>query len=322
LSSLLRKEIPPKVSINLCCYNGEEYLDETLQSISSQTFKDWELVVINDGSTDGSEEIIKKYALLGWPVVYHYQTNKGLGISRNKALVLSSGSYIAFIDQDDIWMPKKLEKQIKLFNKSQVGLVFSDVIFFNNQGQKKRLYKSKQYWTGYCFPYLLSQYYLSLPTVVIRRSALDLMDEYFDPRFNMIEEADLFRRIGYSWKLAMVNESLAKWRIHSSSGTYAKYNKVAEETSLMLEKYGNIYPDFNEKYRKEIVMLKKQVSIDAALSYIRNGDKLKARKMIGNFKSSGWKSLLIYFITYLPLFLITFMYKIKSRLVISSPVKP
>ena len=104
----------PLVSINLCCYNSEKYLRETLDSIVNQTYKDWELVIINDGSTDATELIIQEYQARSYPIVYHYQKNNGLSKSRNKALQLSKGKYIAFIDHDDIWIAEKLQKQILL----------------------------------------------------------------------------------------------------------------------------------------------------------------------------------------------------------------
>ena len=78
-----------KVSINLCCYNSEKYLKETLDSIVKQTYKDWELVIINDGSCDSTESIIDHYIEQGHPIVYKYQKNQGLSSSRNEAIKLS-----------------------------------------------------------------------------------------------------------------------------------------------------------------------------------------------------------------------------------------
>ena len=129
--------MPPKVSINLCCYNGEKYLEETLQSIFLQTYTDWELVVVNDGSTDSTERIIKSHKAAGKPIVYHYQENAGLGSARNKALQLSSGSYIALIDQDDIWLSEKLEKQVRAFEVDRLlGLVYSDTYYIDQDGKE------------------------------------------------------------------------------------------------------------------------------------------------------------------------------------------
>src|ERR671930_69372 len=118
--------MPHKVSINLCCYNGEKYLEETLQSIFHQTYKDWELVVVDDGSIDTTERIIKSHMAAGKLIMYHYQENAGLGSARNKALQLSRGSYIALIDQDDIWLPEKLEKQVRAFELDRaLGRVYA-----------------------------------------------------------------------------------------------------------------------------------------------------------------------------------------------------
>src|SRR5438874_5550918 len=105
----------PTVSITLCCFNSERFLAETLRSIIDQTYKDWELVIINDGSTDSTESIIQTFIDRKWPIVYHSQQNAGLGRSRNKAVELSRGEFIALIDHDDLWEPEKLARQIPLF---------------------------------------------------------------------------------------------------------------------------------------------------------------------------------------------------------------
>ncbi|MEO8035126.1 MAG: glycosyltransferase family A protein [Acidobacteriota bacterium] len=99
--------MPPLVSVNLCCYNSERFLEETLQSIFTQTFADWELVVINDGSEDSTDAIIRRHQESGRRIVYHPQANAGLGASRNKAIELSQGKYIALICGDDAWYPHR-----------------------------------------------------------------------------------------------------------------------------------------------------------------------------------------------------------------------
>lgn len=271
----------PLVSINLCCYNSEKYLRETLQSIINQTYTDWELVIINDGSSDSTESIIFEFKNQGYPITYHYQENMGIGASRNEALKLSHGKYIAFIDHDDIWMPEKLEKQIPLFTDPVVGLVFSDAINFYENGNCLVLYNTFPYWEGNCFSQLLSHYFLSMPTVVIRRACLRDQDEWFDPRFNMIEEADLFRRISYRWKLRAINEPLAKYRIHKSGITNTRGGYLlADETFLMLLKYEEIFKDFKNRYSKEIGILKIKVSLSKANYLILKNDCIKARQCL------------------------------------------
>jgi len=293
--------MPPTVSINLCCYNSEKYIYETIESIVNQTYDDWELVVINDGSTDSTENILKEFINRGYPIKYHYQDNKGLGYSRKEALKYSNGDFIAFIDHDDIWLPDKLKKQIPLFDDPYVGLVFSDVIFFNDQGVNERYYKRKKYWTGMCFRQLLTNYFISLVSTVVRHSAIKEEPYSFDTRFKMIEEADLFRRIAYKWKLAMINEPLAKWRIHSDSVSWKNGNYlVAHETKIMLEIYDKIIPDFSVRFKKEINILKSNLNFSLAYYYLNNGENRKSRKILTSFQFFKIKTIILFFCTFFP----------------------
>lgn len=292
--------MPPTVSINLCCYNSEKYLEETLESIFAQTYKDWELVIVNDGSTDSTERIIQKYIADGWPIVYHYQPNAGLGMSRNKAIELSQGKFIAFIDHDDLWMPQKLEKQIPLFDDLEVALVFCDTVFFNEAGQSRRMYSYRNYYTGWCFSKLLTDYFLSVQTVVIRRTALNYEQMWFDPRFQMIEEADLFRRMAYRWKLNMVNEPLAKWRVHKDSLTWTKGYLFADETELMLEAYAATIPAFAERYSPEIQTVKKRIAVTRATHLWKQKRTSDARKCLSPFLWKNAKVFCLFLMTFLP----------------------
>ncbi|MFH2011550.1 MAG: glycosyltransferase [Pseudomonadota bacterium] len=289
----------PTVSINLCCYNSERYLRETLDSIVNQTYKDWELIVINDGSSDSTESIIKEYMDKGFPIIYHYQENKGLGYSRNEALKRSRGKFIAFIDHDDLWMPEKLEKQMPLFDDPEIGLVFSDSIVFNNAGSEKRFYGGQNYYTGYCFRELLKNYTLNIQTVIIRRSVIKSI-EWFDQRFNIIEDTDLFLRIAYDWKLAIVDESLARWRIHSNSLTQTKGHLVAGETDDMLIKFQKMIPDFIKRYGREVEILKSQISISRAKNLWKQGNGKAARKCLSPYFIKNKKILGLYIISYFP----------------------
>jgi glycosyltransferase involved in cell wall biosynthesis len=274
--------MPPIVSINLCCYNSEKFLRETLDSIINQTYKDWELVIINDGSADSTESIIYEYIEKGCPIVYHYQSNHGLGYSRNEAVRRSSGEYIAFIDHDDIWMPRKLERQIPLFADPEVGLIYSDAIYFNEDGDSSILYQSNAHYTGRCFRQLLTDYFLCLQTVVIRKAALDSLTHWFEAEFNMCEDPDLFTRIGYKWKLAMINEPLAKWRVHSLSQTWTvgKGVRFADELNAMLEKYEKIIPNFSADYAHEIALLRMKNGINKAMFMWRDGKNNEARRIL------------------------------------------
>lgn len=213
--------MPPTVSINLCCYNSEKYLEETLQSIFAQTYKDWELVVINDGSTDSTEQIIQKYINDGWPIIYHYQSNAGLGASRNKAIELSTGEFIAIIDHDDLWSPSKLAKQIALFaGRPQIGLVYTEesILYHYLEGVTELVYNTYSYHRGKVLLQLVLKDFITCSSIMVRTEAINRVG-LFNPEFKQAEEYDLILRIAEEFEMDYVDEPLVIYRLHSSNAS-------------------------------------------------------------------------------------------------------
>src|SRR5512143_2725744 len=106
-----------KVSIILPTYNRARFLESAIASITSQSFTDWELVVVDDGSTDDSRELIEDLlAAIPNPTRYHYQPNGGVGRARNVGLGLARGRYVAFFDSDDLWHPSYLRSAIEVLD--------------------------------------------------------------------------------------------------------------------------------------------------------------------------------------------------------------
>ncbi|MBR3430978.1 MAG: glycosyltransferase family 2 protein [Clostridia bacterium] len=106
------------VSIITPCYNGEKYIGETIDSVLSQTYTDWEMIIIDDGSKDNSAEVIKQYT--DPRIKYFRQENAGSAAARNNGLRRAEGQYIALLDADDLWRPEFLEKQIKIMKEKNV----------------------------------------------------------------------------------------------------------------------------------------------------------------------------------------------------------
>jgi glycosyltransferase involved in cell wall biosynthesis len=126
----MQEEIKKKslTSIIIPCYNGEKYIGQAIESVLNQTYASFELIIINDGSTDGSEIKIKEYCLLDSRIKYYSQSNKGVSTARNEGIKISTGEYIAFLDADDAWEPENLETKIKtLIENKDVDWVFSDM---------------------------------------------------------------------------------------------------------------------------------------------------------------------------------------------------
>ncbi len=291
----------PGVSINLCCYNSARYLAETLRSIVSQTYTDWELVIVNDGSTDETETIIRGVMAEGWPIVYRYQANEGLGSARNRALELSTGELVAFIDHDDLWLPEKLAKQVVLFDRDpDVGLVFCNTLFFNQAGRSWPQHGRRKPPRGDVFRDLLARYFLSLETVIVRRTALTELNEWFDPSFTMAEEVDLFLRIAHRWKADYVDELLAKWRIHPDSLTQTKRERFAVEFDVILGKLGAKIKGFEQRYSAEILAMRRMIARQRAQSAWKNGDVPGCRALLRRHVRHDPKSLILYGLTVLP----------------------
>lgn len=118
----------PLVSIIIPCYNAQSTISQTIESVINQTYKDWEMLIIDDCSSDNSGEIIKKYVSRDIRIKY-FQTPAPTGspsIPRNIGLENANGTYVAFLDADDLWLPKKLESQIEFMEQNNINFVYSD----------------------------------------------------------------------------------------------------------------------------------------------------------------------------------------------------
>jgi len=300
----------PLVSIIMNCHNGERYLNEAIDSAYSQTYKTWEIIFWDNASTDRSAEIAKSYDhRLRY---FRSEAKANLYEARNFALKNARGEFIAILDTDDLWMAEKLERQIPLFKDDQVGIVFSDAIYFNNKGQTKQLYKTRPYYTGWCFRQLLKDYFICLQSVVIRRKAVFELDEMFDPRFNIAGDTDMFRRIAYDWKLEMINEPLVRYRIHSNSLVATRIDLLINEMDMMIEKYRRMYSDFEEKYKEEVTCMVRECHILDALISLKKGEPEKARSLARKYIPSSRRILGLYLLTFFPQAFINLVLKIRE----------
>jgi glycosyltransferase involved in cell wall biosynthesis len=210
----------PLVSINLCCYNSERFLEETLQSVFAQTFTDWELVVINDGSKDSTDAIVRRHIAAERRIVYHPQANAGLGAARNKAIELSRGRYIAIIDHDDLWAPQKLERLIPLFDRAEVGLVYSNADYVDARGAVTGRYTpAERMFRGRVLAELFLGNFVACSTVLMRRAALDEVG-FFRPDLHIAEEYELFLRLAERYDVDCIDEPMMQYRLHDGNASW------------------------------------------------------------------------------------------------------
>lgn len=274
------------VSVIVPVYNRETLVSQTIDSILSQTYKDFEIIVINDGSTDESLAIIKNYeAQFPNKVRVIDQPNQGQIIARNNGIRVAKGEYIAFLDSDDLWMPRKLERQIPLFEEG-VGLVYSGVEIIDEKGSTVRVEPADASITGYIFPQLLVKNRMTGGTVVVTAEALRRVG-LFSSDFQAAENWDLWLRICKTYRACTVADPLTKYRIHSSNMSSDAQLMIRAKLQIM-EKHSDIgsqdsqiarfsrlaYADYH--YRKGI-------------NFFSNGDYSFARKEFISVFSFSYK---------------------------------
>ncbi|MES2240845.1 MAG: glycosyltransferase family 2 protein [Bacteroidota bacterium] len=140
----------PLVSVIIPTFNSEKYISDTITSVQNQTYKNWEMLVVDDGSTDATHAIISSFLTDKRIQFYSLQKNSGTGVARNFGVSKASGRYISFLDADDLWKPQKLEKQLDFLIKNRLPFTFSFYDCIDEQGKslQKRVEAPKKmsYW--------------------------------------------------------------------------------------------------------------------------------------------------------------------------------
>lgn len=160
-----------RVSVIIPVYNVEKYIHKTIESVLAQTYQDIEIILVDDCSKDKSAQIIAKYKKSHSEIVYFLQhKNMGAGAARNKALEIASGQYVAFLDSDDLWLPEKVEKQIKLMKEKNSPFSYTAIEMIDEEG---RLIKGKRSIKEICdYNYLLHNTMIATSSVIVDRNIL------------------------------------------------------------------------------------------------------------------------------------------------------
>ncbi|HBK83026.1 MAG TPA: glycosyl transferase, partial [Flavobacterium sp.] len=123
------------VSIITPSYNVAKFIAETIQSVQNQTYQNWEMIIVDDNSSDETVSIVTKYILNDSRIcLYQLQKNCGAGVARNKAIEMAQGNFIAFLDADDLWKPEKLEKQLRFMQEQNIPFTYSFYEIINENG--------------------------------------------------------------------------------------------------------------------------------------------------------------------------------------------
>jgi glycosyltransferase involved in cell wall biosynthesis len=196
--------------------NGEKYLDEAIASVLEQSFRNFEFIIIDDGSTDDTHGILQRYAKIDKRICVHRQKNLGLIASLNKGCRLAQGKYIARMDADDISLPDRLARQVNYMEAhSEIGVLGTWVEYIDESG------KTYGQWRMYTQPGLVGWSLifgtcLAHPTVIMRSDVLESLD-YYRLKALHVEDYDLWTRASFSTRIANLPEVLLKRRTREDS---------------------------------------------------------------------------------------------------------
>ena len=217
----------PLVSVVMPTYNSEKYIAETIESVLKQTYKHFEFIIINDGSSDNTLNIIKSYAKKDKRIILiDNEENLGNSRTRNKGISLSKGKYIFTQDSDDISVPNRMDDQVKFMEKNQkISVVGGYIELFDGESRKVlgiRTYPEKDEDLRKII-FFMSPF--AQPATMIRKSAIIEAGLYMG-RLLVSEDLDLWFRIGTYGKFANIGKILVKYRVHKNSLTGKKLNKM------------------------------------------------------------------------------------------------
>ncbi|MGM1056997.1 MAG: glycosyltransferase family 2 protein [Bacteroidota bacterium] len=249
----------PTVSIILPVYNCDKYIQEAIESILNQTYVDFELIIVNDGSTDQTSNIIKKFTNIDKRIIAINKHNTGLSDSLNTGLRIAQGKYIARIDADDLCLVGRLKLQVKfLDNHPEYIIVGSAVVYINENG--KKLGYSHVYITDKSIKKSLPKINpLAHPSVMILKSALIQINGYEINVRQDFEDYYLWHRLKKMGKFYNIPEPLIKYRLLENSlsrgGTkeyFAAVNNISNRGNITKEEYNKIKLLKNQKITKKI----------------------------------------------------------------------
>ena len=278
------------------CHNGEKYLRESINSVLSQTYQDWELIFWDNKSCDNSAKIILSYPD-GRIKYFLSNEHTKLYEARNLAIEKSKGKYLAFLDVDDYWEPTKLQKQISTFSKGKnLAIVYSNYYFKNEIKNSYKKASKNKLPEGMILDQMLKKFNMALLTVVIDRDVFQEF-EIFDPSLHFIGDFDMTIKVTSKHRVSCVQEPLATYRWHGSNESILKKDLQIKEMEKWAEKimaYDEISK--NRNFKKVL----NDIKYFRAMSFVMNGDLKNAFKLYSNL-TFGKEKLKLFFSLLLPL---------------------
>ena len=271
----------PKVSVIIPTYQHADFVGEAINSVLAQAYTDYEIILVDDGSTDGTKQIAAAY---GNQIRYIYQDNRGLSAARNTGIQASKGQYVSFLDADDVWLPNKLKLEVEFLDTHpSVKLVYSNYSYFGSRrGPKRTGFEGIPLSSGYGLKELFLNNPILPSAVLVRKSCFEKVG-LFDESLVQCEDLDMWLRIAASFEIDYIDIPLAKYRLHDRNmhletegnirGFIAMRRKCIESNKLLLNKID--LKTMREYLRRDY--------LNAGGWYLSNGMPQKARELFREY---------------------------------------
>ena len=305
----------PLVSVIINSCNSSIYVESAIDSVLRQSYQNWEIIFLDNQSTDGSCEIVKKY---GDPRIRIYTTpgRIALGAARNQALGYVNGHWIAFLDTDDLWHSDKLNKQIDyVLCNPQLDFIYTNYanIYSEDDVKIAKPQLTDNQPNGDVFGQFLEHYPVNLQTVLIRAECLLKMPELFPSNYEVAEEYDLFLRYVYNRKVGYLNEILVYYRLHPAQQSRKLILCYALEIADTIKKLKVLHPESVVKYSIEYARIECKLIYYHARAMSQKGEKSGARKMLQTVMLKDWRLFLMTILLCLPGNLFGYVHKKLGR---------
>lgn len=320
---------PFPVSVIIGTYNHGRYIASCIESVLAQTYGRCEIIIIDDGSTDNTADVVKPFQDR---VTYRHQQNQGRGASRNAGINLASHDWIAFLDADDLWEPTKLEKQVAaIVAHPEIDLIVTNACWFDNDRIVKgdyfktmRLFHQQKIerhgtlgiFTERLYPLFIDENFVNLSSVLVRKKAL--YDEgLFDATLPRAQDRDLWLRLSRRCTFAFIDEILTRSRVHSLGDGLTTIVPAISRVQLF-EKALAFGSEWEKKYEQRLRHRVGHCHYDLAhFHFYRDNDLRKARVEFAKAMSYGYTNMNVkahYLATFFPVGLITGLRKLVRAL--------
>ena len=280
------------VSIIITTYNRANFIEEALNSVLAQTYINWEIIIIDDGSTDNTKDIVNKY-LYNNKIFYYYQNNTKQAGALNTGLKYAKGEWIAFLDSDNRWLPNRLESAIKHINiGTNAGLIYGDIYTINESG-KRISDKNMKRFSGKVTSRLLFDNFITFNTTLIKKNILDKIGG-FNSNLERAPDYDCWLRASTVTNVLYIKEYLADYRIMDDQISTDKTARLINNEKTLkrfIENYGSYLTNKEINKGYSAFYLRKARYYKGERRYIISIHSLLTSLLYYPFWHAPWKSI-------------------------------